>query len=330
MHRMQRGGFGKEFLSRTILPEWWDDDSWGRQDLLPEIEIRIARFLGIPVSTVVDTDAALRAPTYQEARLRRVRSVDRDRLGPAIHAGVRIAEAVVRNLKPTVAEPVSPPPSGLLWRKQIRRAGSRVSLEDILDDLWARGIPVLSAEVLPSPSFQGLAAVVQGRPVILVGHKHDEPGRAAFRVSHETGHIARGDCAPGAPVVDEDEEITSEDEMEDLADRFALQVLLGGDEVPAGPPGGVHDFRELAKHAAALERDTGADAGAVIFSWARATGDYATATRATQALYRATGAQRILREHLLKNLDLREAPQSDRELLRVVSLDLEPSDAPAD
>ncbi|MFH0943829.1 MAG: hypothetical protein V2A76_01415 [Planctomycetota bacterium] len=327
---MQRGGYGKEFLSRTILPEWWDDDSWGKQDILPEIELRVARFLGIPVSTVVDPHAALETPIYQGARLRRVRSVDRDRLGPAIHAGIRIAEAVVRNLRETVPDPVSPPPSGLDWRRQIKRSTGRVSLEGVLEDLWARGIPVLSADTLPSPSFQGLAAVVQGRPVILVGHKHDEPGRAAFRISHETGHIAGGDCAPGAPVVDEDEEITSEDEMEDLADRFALQVLVGGDVVPAGPPGGVHDFRELAKHAAALERETGADAGAVIFSWARATGDYATATRATQALYRATGAQRILREHLLKNLDLRGAPQSDRELLRAVSPDLEPSDAPAD
>jgi hypothetical protein len=320
VRRLKSGGFGRDFVSRVILPDWWEDDCWEKTGLLPEIEIRVARFLGVPVATVIDSNASLEAPAYQGARLRRVRDVHRDRLGPAIHAAIRIAEAVLRNLKPNVPAPLVPPPDGLGWRGQIERSAERVTLEDILKDLWARGIPVVPTDILPSPSFQGLAAVVEDRPVIVVGHRHDEPGRAAFRISHEAGHIAHGDCAADAPVVDEDEEIGSEDEMEELADRFAVQALVGNDSVPE-IPAGIEDFRELAKRAAALERETGADAGAVIFSWAQATGDYATATMATKSLYRATGARRSLKNHLESHVDLESAAQSDRELLRAIFSD---------
>lgn len=282
----------------------------------------------MPVTTVVDPAVPLAVPAYQGARLRRVRDIDRDRLGPAIHAAIRIGEAVVRNLKRRT-EPHPPPADGLEWRAQMERPEERVTLEDVLDDLWERGIPVVPVDMLPSPSFQGLAAIVHDRPVIVVGYKHDEPGRAAFRVSHEAGHVANADCTADAPVVDEDEEIASEDEIEERADRFALRVLVGRDVIPSVEDEWSADYRELAKRAVSVEKETGADAAAVIFSWARATGDYATATMATRSLYRATGARRSLREWFSRHVDVGAAAESDRELLRAVLPDLRPADAPS-
>lgn len=328
MRRLARAGFGKDFVSSAILPEWWDEDCWEKPELLPELEIRVARFLGLPVSVPADPAAVLASPAYGGAQLRRVRDIDRDRLGPAIHAATAIAAAALRNLRPSVPAATPPPADGLDWRAQIRRSDERVTLEDLLADLWARGIPVLPIDILPAPNFQGLAAVVLERPVIVIGHKHDDPGRAAFRIAHEAGHIAAGDCAVDAPVVDEDEEIASDHEMEERADRFATQVLTGGDEIP-GMAETVADYKELARRAAALERETGADAGAVIFSWARSTGDYGTATMATKSLYRASGGRRILREHFREYVDVEGAPQSDQELLRGVVPSLGAVDAPA-
>lgn len=324
--RLASAGFGRDFLSSAILPEWWGEDCWEKQELLPELEIRAARFLGVPVSMVADPSAALAPPMYQGAQLRRVRDIDRDRLGPAIHAAMAIAAAVLRNLKPAVPEVTPPPRDGPEWRGQIHRTNERVTLENLLGDLWARGIPVIPIDVLPAPSFQGLAALVQARPVIVVGHKHDDPGRAAFRIAHEAGHIASGDCTADAPVVDEDEEIASDHEMEERADHYAIQVLTGRDEIPVLTEA-VADSRDLAKRAVAFERETGADAGAVIFAWARSTGDYATATMATKSLYRASGGRRILREHFERYVDVDGAPQSDQELLRAVIPVLQPADA---
>ena len=110
-------------------------------------------------------------------------------------SGVR--QPVVRNLRDTVPPPCRPPVDGLEWRDRIVGARTATSLESVATNLWELGIPVVPLDVLPAPSFQGMACIVEDRPVILLGHKHDEPGRVAFVIAHEAGHIAAGDCTAG-------------------------------------------------------------------------------------------------------------------------------------
>lgn len=142
-------------------------------------------------------------------------------------------------------------------------------------------------EMLPTPSFQGIACIVEQRPVILLGYKHDEPGRVAYLVVHEAGHVASGHCAADQPVVDEEDEISDDADVERQADEYATQVLVGDSRVPQ-LPSSLRDFKDLARRASEIERANGADASAAVFEWARRTGDYATATMAVKALYRNT------------------------------------------
>ncbi len=301
MARLSRAGFRGDFVRPAILPEWWDESCTEDTSLLPDVEIRVARFLGVALSLIRNPDRKLAAPTYPNAKLRRVRDVSADRLAPAIHAALEIAGAVVRCM-PEATPPAKPPPvDGLAWRDRLHRPGSPVTLNDILNDLWGRGIPVVPLELLPSPSFQGLACMVDGRPVIMLGHKHDEPGRVAFCIAYETYHIAAGDCLPEQPVVDEDEEIEDDADIEQNADRYAIQLLVGDDEFPAIEGA---DFKDLANKALELERSRGADASSVLFSWARQTGEYDKASLAVKALYRHTGARRALREHFDRHVDI--------------------------
>jgi hypothetical protein len=315
MNRLTRAGFKSEFVSPAILPDWWDESCSGDPNVLQDIEIRLARFLGVPLEMVKNANAALAPPVYPEAQLRRVRDVDRDRLRPAIHAAMRIAGAVVRNLRHTENNPVVPPADALAWRDLVKNGGSKVSLDNIISDLWRRGVPVVPLDVLPSPSFQGMSCIAESRPVILFGHKYDEPGRAAFLITHEVGHVVAGDCAPGRPVVDEEEEITDDADIERRADQYATHVLIGADSAP-GING--ESFKELARRASEVEDRTGADASTLIFAWARRTGDYATATMAVRALYRHLGARRQLRELFDRHVDLSSASDTDRALLRCV------------
>ncbi len=324
MRRLSRTGFKKEFVCSAILPDWWDDSCADDPRILQDVEIRVARFLGLPLAAVADPGAALAAPEYPQAQLRRVRDVDRDRLGPAIHSATRIAAAVVRCLRDPEPQLVVPPDDGIAWRNEINRAGAALTLTEIVSDLWMRGVLVIPLEVLPAPSFQGIACVVEGRPVILLAHKHDEPGRVAFLAAHEAGHVAAGDCAPGQPVVDEEEEIADDAEIEIRADQYATRVVVGGDAVPRVDGG---SFKELARMAAEIERGTGADASAVIFAWARRTGDYAKATMAVKALYRGGGARGQLRQLFDRYVDLDAATESDRALLRCVYGDPERDEA---
>lgn len=302
-------------MASALLPDWWQPACAGDAALLPDIEIRVARFLNVAVSALRDPNLPVQTPAYAGAQLRRVREVDGDKLAPAIHAAIQIASAVARSLTPTVPSPRVPPADGLAWRDVLAPTGSRIRLHDLLDDLWQRGIPVVPIDVLPSPSFQGLACIVQGRPIVLLAHRYDEPGRVAFLIGHEVGHMAAGDCAPDAPVVDEQEDSDDDTDIEQKADRFATRLLVGADSPPQVD---VVDSRELAKKAAQIEREQRVDAGAVIFAWARRSHDYATATTAVKALYRATGARRALRQHFDKWVDLAAATESDRALLRCV------------
>ena len=307
----------------AILPDWWEDSCGQDPSLLPEIEIRVARFLGLSLSAVRDSESPLSSPTYPHAQLRRVRDIDRDRLAPAIHSALKIAAAVVRNLRHSERPVREPPQDGFSWREQIVRSGPAVTLDDTLTDLWSRGIPVVPLSSIPTPNFQGLACIVEGRPVMLLGHKNDEPGRVAFAVAHEAGHIAAGDCTPGQPIVDEADEVFDDGDMEQRADRFAIRVLVGSDTIPAIDGG---DFRTLAKKASERELSIGADASAIIFAWARRSGDYSKASMAVKALYRASGGWRILREHFERNVDMTTASETDSTLLRCVHGDDATSD----
>jgi hypothetical protein len=195
-----------------------------------------------------------------------------------------------------------------------------VKLDDLVADAWNRGIPVVHVDVLPAPSFQGIACIVEDRPVVLICYDLDEPGRLAFIIAHEVGHIVNGDCTVGQPVVDEDDEISDDTDIEKRADDFAIAALTGGVQVPVVDASG---FKDLAQRAAKIEGERGIDASAVIFSWARRSGDYVTAVMAAKALYRTRGGKRTLRSNIDKYLRLEDASDSDRALLRCLSGDPE-------
>lgn len=314
VRRLAEAGFPRSFVSTAILPDWWERECAADPALLPDVEIRVARFLGLSVAAIRDASAVLAAPAYAYAQLRRVGNIDADRLKPAIHAALAVAGAVVRSLKSPFPAPSSPPKDALQWRQEILGpAAKSVTLELLLASLNQRGIPVIPLLTSPEPKFQGLACVVSGRPVVMLGHHIADPGRVAFIVSHESGHIANGDCEEAAPVVDADDEAKDTSMIERRADLYAIRILTGRNEVPRFE---ASDFRTLAERAIRIESDLGVDAGISIWSWARRTKNYQAASMALHALYRGQGARRLMTENLADLLDVRYAPESDRILLR--------------
>lgn len=321
MRRLAKAGFKDDFVRTAILPDWWDQTCDQDLTLLPDLEIRVARFFNIPLLTVKDSRASISLPSFAGAQLRRIRDLDRDRLFPAIHAAAQVASATVRNLRRPEVPPALPPVSGVEWRRLLSPDGQAVRLEHLLTDLWARGIPVIPVEHLPVPNFQGLACFVENRPVVLLGQKFDEPGRVSFLVAHEAGHLASGDCSAEQIVVDAEDEVKDDALIEQRADRYGLELLAGSFSPPTLRS---TDFKNLASEAFKMERDLGVDAGVLIASWARNSRDFLTASMATKALYRSSGARLLLRRHFDLHVSLEEASESDRALLRCIFLD--PSD----
>ncbi len=310
LHRLSRAGFKRDFVRLAILPDWWSESFESGNNLLPDLELRVARFLGMTVANVRDPSHPLAFPTVHSTVLRRAANVNTEQLRPAIHAARRVAEAVVRNMCTSRTSTIPAIPEH--WRRELVSGKTPVALEGMLHDLWKRGIPVIPMECLPSPSFQGLAAIIEGHPVIVIGQKHDAPGRVGFFVAHEAGHIAAGDCRADKTIVDEEETTSDWSELETRADRYASDVLLNG--VSADKLTG-HDYRELAANAYSIESETGAEAGALIFHWARQNGDFSTASRAVGALYQNRGARQTMRRLLVENVNLDDTSETDRALI---------------
>jgi hypothetical protein len=323
MSRLSRAGFARDFVRHAILPDWWDEECERDPALVREVFFRVARFLDLPLS-VVESAEALRVPGYPNARLRRVKNVDADKLAAAIHAGMEIAAAAVRSLRNPTA--VSLPSDATSWAHEVLSGERVVSLRSMVTDLWRRGVPVLHAERLPAPRFQGLACIVEGRPVILLGHRHDEPARLAVHVAHEFGHIVRGDCEAGIPVVDE-EDVPDSTELEVAAEKFGWTALGAGKPVPDLTR--TDDPLHLAREALALERTGPVDAGVLLWLHGNRTSNFPLAQLALKALYRNRGGRRVLGELFDAAIDIEGSSETDRALLDCVFL-ARKRDAPSD
>ena len=320
MQRVARAGFKQQFVTTALLPDWWEETYAEDPNILPEIEIRVARFFDASLADIRNVEAPLAPPSYSGVQLRQVRkNMRQSRLRPAIHTALRVSQAVVRNLRCTRTAKI-PPSDAIEWRRilQSENDGRPVRLENALNDLWDRGIPVIPLQDLPAPSFQALACIVDNHPAIVLGHKYDEPGRVAFLVAHEAGHLATGDCSPESPVVlDAGDAEPDDSDTERMADRFAVNLLVG-EETSAIPQSEDIDAKGLAQMAFELESETNADASSIIYAWAAKTLQYKTARAAVEALYRAVGARHQARILFDKYVDLESAGESDRSLLRCV------------
>ena len=313
MRRLAAAGFKREIAREVVLPDWWDDSCATDPSLLPELELRVARFVDAPLTVVRDPRQPLAAPAYPGAQLRRVKDIDRDRLTPAIHMGLRVAEATLRSWRGDRPDVRLPPQDAETWRTSIPRSSAVVRLEDVLNDLWTRGIPVVHVEVMPAPSFQGMVCIIGDRPVVVLAHDFDEPARLAFVIAHEVAHVVFGDCAPGQPVVDEEDTIEDDRDTERRADLYSIRALAGPTRIPLLEKA---DPKVLASQALAVEKEQGVDAALVIRRWGKETKEHALATRAVQALYRHTRGKRTIREIFDRHIDLDGASESDRALLR--------------
>jgi Zn-dependent peptidase ImmA (M78 family) len=321
MKRLAKAGFKSAFVQAALLPDWWTSSCESDETLLPEIEIRIARFLRAPLAIVHDPAAELTIPSYAGAQLRRVRDIERDEFAPAIHAATQIAEAALRNMEDTRLR--MPPADPHAWRASITTSHPAPDLTDMLRDLWGRGIPILHLPNLPSPRFDGMATLVDGRPVIVLGHNHDEPFRLAFAIAHEVGHHVRGDCLPGRPIVDENETTEDGSAMEQAAEAYARSVLT---KDLVFPDLVVRNAQDLARQASAHSKTLQVDAAAILWDWARnwqrrgsnRDKDFETRTLAVRALAKDVHGHQILRDAFEEHVRYSDASESDRDLLRVL------------
>lgn len=303
VERLERAGFDRAFTHRTILPDWWDETCEQDPLLLPDFEFRTARFLNLPLETIQDPAAALVQP-YRPM-------TDEDVSPAAIHAGIQIGQAVIRNLRDD-APAVLPPRTGRTWHAELRHGPDQpVALHAIVGDLWNRHIPVVPVTRLPQPDFQTLGCVIQGRPLVMMSDRVNDHWGAAVHTAHQIGHIIAGDCANGKIVIHRDSP-DRHSHSETRANAFASEVIVGGTDTvmlardPWSNPCDPANLVRLMEQPGIQVSPFPDDAIALVFT---------TDIPKTQAI---PSAQSTLFNAFVRNVDIDAASDTDANLLRCV------------
>lgn len=265
--------------------------------------MRTARFLNLPLETIQDPAAALVQP--------RRPTTDEDVLPAPIHAGIQIAQAVIRNLRDDPPA-VIPPRTIQTWHAELRPGPDQpITPHTIVGDLWNRHIPVISVTGMPQPDCQILGGVIRGRPLVMMSDRITDHWIAAVNTAHHIGHIIAGDCADDNVVTHRDTPDRNSP-SEARADAFAREVLSGRADRATVPA----DLSSNPPDAVSLDRSSDrADIRVSLFPDDQTFLESITHFSKTRAVH---SVQSTLFNAFLLNIDVAAASETDTNLLRCV------------
>ena len=205
--RLKPLGFNPSFVREVILPDWWDDECASVPANRALAEASIAKHLRISIKYLCDATAPLNLPQTVPIRLKSAtRGTNPEAIRPSIVIAQRAAEVLAQGAARLPVDAASW--SAAKVRSQLLAAEETVTLKNLLDFCWERGIVVAHLDRLPSEpgfrKFDGLALFVDHRPCILLAEKHDAPAMLAFHLAHELGHLMHGHVAPGRELLPDD------------------------------------------------------------------------------------------------------------------------------
>lgn len=206
-------------------PEWWSDEAESSASARTELRLAVARNLGLAPTALVGerVDFVWR----DRARFKHLRAGD-DLHAAALNSfGVSIGRSLITATDQN-GELIGLAASEL--RSLLLQMGTP-DLMGLLTVCWAVGVPVVHLRVWPLAQKAMHAMVVgqRGRHAILFSREASYEAMAAFTLAHEIGHIALGHVPANDILVDAEDPGASayDDQEENEADRYALEVLLG-------------------------------------------------------------------------------------------------------
>ena len=108
-----------------------------------------------------------------------------------------------------------------------------VTLQNLLDYCWNIGIPVIHVSDFPSKAKRkpdGIAAIINDRPTIVLSKNMKFSAWQAFILAHEIGHLCLNHLSGDSVIVDDEVQVQDPERTEEKeANRFARELLLGQD-----------------------------------------------------------------------------------------------------
>lgn len=226
--RLRAAGINRAYVKGVALPSWWDDSIAKTEAGLADAIGMIGTHLGIPLDILWNAEAPITCPDAIRTKFKKAHGVSDDDLKWPRCISLSVAALAVEIAKKEFS-PLPSDPSSI--RDEILANGHPwVTLEAILDYLWDHGIPVLHVNKFPTgKKMAGLAAPVQGRPVIVVAKNHAFQALMLFDVAHELGHILCNHIKDNVIFDARIQRLTdhSDDPDEKEANDAAAKVLMG-------------------------------------------------------------------------------------------------------
>jgi Zn-dependent peptidase ImmA (M78 family) len=238
--RLRTIGLTRPIVRNTLLPDWWCDEFEEREGAVFEAAAYVARHTGLPFDRLIDETQELSLIQGSGLCFKKRQGTDENALAIASCVAEQVAKLVTYACRPDYQSVAGF--SAQAIRAEILSKYQWVTLEGLLDFCWDHGLPVVHLNNLPKGKainkFDGIAGVFEGRPAIATGKNHHSWAWMAFIVAHELGHIVSSHVEEGHPLVDERIAPSEDDDQQEKdADRFAVELIYGKDDVNYMRPG---------------------------------------------------------------------------------------------
>jgi hypothetical protein len=277
---------------RAAWPGWWSNEADASSSARADLWFSVSRRLGLDPRSLFD-DGRPRFMWQEEARFKHLSGEEEVERAGITSFGRAVASILV-SATPSPGATISGVSAEELRREILSAGRPYVRLLDLLALAWGVGVPVAHLRVFPWPQKRMAAMTVSvgDRCVILLGKDSVYPAPIAFYLAHELGHIALGHVASDRLIVDLEEEtptIADDDEEEQTADAYALELLTGQPRPTVLPDelGARASARELARIALAAADSLRIEPGVLAQCFGYSTGDWQTATGALKTIYTA-------------------------------------------
>lgn len=206
-------------VTKTLLPDWWDDEIAESEEGFQEGVHMLANALSVSPSHIHN-----RSPLISDDATTRCKGTsDREKHRAAITFGELLARKLVE-VFPKGAAPQRRSASQL--RSELLKEFKRITLDILLAWCWENNIAVAHAGG-HSPKPHAIATNIDGRCGIVLMRNHKNDGWQLYDLSHEIGHIMLGHLAENVTIVEFDDD----GELEDQANAYALELLYGHPEL---------------------------------------------------------------------------------------------------
>jgi hypothetical protein len=214
--------------------------------------------------------------------------------------------------------PLRPVGSAKDVREKINGTNACVSLASLIDFCWDNGVPVLHVSNFPknSKKMDGMATIIESRPVIVLSKNIKYSAWLLFILAHELGHLASGHVKNGDAILDEKVSVdgTKSDPEEIMADRYAIELLTGN---PATAYTAKRWLKatELANEAQRVGLVNRIDPGVVVLNYAHGAGHFPVGNAALNLLEPLADAVGEVNRAMVARLDMDGISDDHREFL---------------